>query len=222
MTLELVLPSALIPSAPPQTRGRSRLMIISKSRGSFTHWRFADLVAFIGDEPLYLNNSRIRGTLSKGDDARQPIYAEVEGGQASPCAGLDFTQEILADLKPVFLTLHPMDSGHWGESTPTSESYSIPIPPEHPVIAGGTTVVRALETYARTRKTYGMTDLYVKEPFEFKLTRGLLTKFHDPKDCHTKVVTAFLGRELMEEAFRKAIEQKYLFLTYGDAMLVLP
>ena len=65
-------------------------------------------------------------------------------------------------------------------------------------------------------------DLFIHEPFLFKLTRGLITKFHDPRDCHTRLVTAFLGRSLMDEAFRKAIEQKYLFLTYGDAMLVLP
>lgn len=219
-TLDLVLPSGLIPSAPSRERGRSRLMIVSKSKGTFTHWRFADLPAFLGDEPVYVNNSRIKSTLSRGDDdPHQPVYSEIEGGTATPCAGLDFTWAVLEQLKIQKLTLH---ASVWGNESPPAESYSIPDPPHESVIACGTTVVRALETYARTKKTYGWTDLFIHEPFLFKLTRGLITKFHDPRDCHTRLVTAFLGRSLMDEAFRKAIEQKYLFLTYGDAMLVLP
>ena len=88
----------------------------------------------------------------------------------------------------------------------------------------GTTTVRVLETCASLgslSEWEGMTDLFIKPGYEFKAVDALLTNFHLPKSSLLVLVRTFGGDELIQEAYRKAIEWKYRFYSYGDAMLII-
>jgi S-adenosylmethionine:tRNA ribosyltransferase-isomerase len=92
------------------------------------------------------------------------------------------------------------------------------------VIAVGTTSVRVLETAASTGKLQpwqGTTDLFIRPPFEFRAVDALLTNFHLPKSTLLVLVCAFGGESLMRWAYALAIEERYRFYSYGDAMLIL-
>lgn len=102
------------------------------------------------------------------------------------------------------------------------------------VVAVGTTVVRVLETYAlrqtqgeRTRRTQdervmeGMTDLFIRPPYEFEVVDALITNFHLPGTSLLLLVAAFAGEEKIMSAYQEAIRQRYRFYSYGDAMLIL-
>jgi S-adenosylmethionine:tRNA ribosyltransferase-isomerase len=84
----------------------------------------------------------------------------------------------------------------------------------------GTTTLRALETAAITKKLEGETDLFVYPGFEFKLVKRLLTNFHLPKSTLLLLVCAFGGKENVMRAYAHAIERRYRFFSYGDAMLI--
>jgi S-adenosylmethionine:tRNA ribosyltransferase-isomerase len=88
------------------------------------------------------------------------------------------------------------------------------------VLAVGTTSLRALETAASTGKLAGETDLFVYPGFEFRLVKRLLTNFHLPKSTLLMLVCAFGGKERVMQAYAHAIEQRYRFFSYGDAMLI--
>jgi S-adenosylmethionine:tRNA ribosyltransferase-isomerase len=102
-----------------------------------------------------------------------------------------------------------------------AEAYAIPEPPEGPATAVGTTTCRALETWARTGRTEGWTDLFIRPPFEFKAVRRLLTNFHLPRSTLLMLVCAFAGRERVLAAYEEAVREGYRFFSYGDAMLIL-
>jgi S-adenosylmethionine:tRNA ribosyltransferase-isomerase len=158
----------------------------------------------------------------------QTVYAGPEGSIAAPTAGLHFTPEILSRLKTRRVTLHvgmgtfkPMKVEQLEDHRMHAEAYEIAEPPEGPVAAVGTTTCRALETWARTGKTSGWTDLFIKPPFEFKVVRALLTNFHLPKSTLLVLVCAFAGRERVLAAYEEAVKERYRFFSYGDAMLLL-
>lgn len=172
----------------------------------------------------------------------QTVYAKNEGALASPTAGLHFTQDSLANIATSgvhlgFVTLHvglgtfrPVKceeiTGHKMEP----EYFFVPDATEQllkktkaskgRIIAVGTTALRALETYAAGRKE-GNTDLFIYPGYEFKLVDCLLTNFHLPKTTLLMLVCAFTGQELMLKAYQEAIEKKYRFYSYGDAMLII-
>lgn len=164
-----------------------------------------------------------------GDDTRyQTVYAAKEGSIAAPTAGLHFTPEILAKLNTKRITLHvglgtfkPVKTEKVEDHKMHSEFYEIPEPPAGQVTAVGTTTCRALETWARTGKTSGWTDLYVTPGFEFKVVKSLVTNFHVPKSTLLMLVCALAGRERILDAYAEAIREKYRFFSYGDAMLIL-
>ncbi|MEZ6092933.1 MAG: S-adenosylmethionine:tRNA ribosyltransferase-isomerase [Pirellulaceae bacterium] len=92
------------------------------------------------------------------------------------------------------------------------------------VIAVGTTTTRILETAARNLPLApwtGSTDIFIRPGFDFHCLDGLITNFHFPRSTLLVLVRTFGGDELMREAYRKAIEQKYRFFSYGDAMLII-
>ena len=93
------------------------------------------------------------------------------------------------------------------------------------VIAVGTTSVRVLESAANATRAVkewsGETDLFIRPPYEFKLTDGLLTNFHLPKSTLLVLVRTFGGDELLKRAYEEAVEEEYRFYSYGDAMLIL-
>ncbi len=171
----------------------------------------------------------IRRPAGPDDAARyQTVYAAHEGAIAAPTAGLHFTPEILAQLSTKRLTLHvgvgtfrPLKCENIEDHRMHAEAYEIPEPPQGKVAAVGTTTCRALETWARTGKTSGMTDLFITPGFEFKVVKALVTNFHVPKSTLLMLVCAFAGRERILAAYEEAVREKYRFFSYGDAMLIL-
>ena len=89
------------------------------------------------------------------------------------------------------------------------------------VFAVGTTSARSLEYWAKEGKAEGDNDLFVYPGFEFKVVNSLITNFHLPKSTLMLLVSAFAGREFILEAYRKAVEEKYRFFSYGDSMLIV-
>jgi len=171
------------------------------------------------------------------DDAEryQTVYAASPGAVAAPTAGLHFDAAMLKRVEQrgaqvVKLTLHvgfgtfqPLRTDVVEEHRMHHERFSIP-PATIAALAGkrvlavGTTSLRALESSAL--KKDGETDLFIYPGFEFRVVNRLLTNFHLPKSTLLMLVCAFAGKENIFKAYRHAIEKRYRFFSYGDAMLI--
>jgi S-adenosylmethionine:tRNA ribosyltransferase-isomerase len=164
----------------------------------------------------------------------QTVYAREAGSAAAPTAGLHFTDELLARLDVERITLHvgldtfrPVAVDDLGEHRLHGERYSVMSAAWHrirdapQVLAVGTTTVRVLETLARGAPLSGRTDLFITPGFEFRRTDLLLTNFHLPRSTLLALVMAFAGVEETRRLYRLAIEERYRFYSFGDAMLVL-
>ena len=164
----------------------------------------------------------------------QTVYAAEEGSAAAPTAGLHFTPELLSrlDVEPVTLhvgldTFRPVSVEDLAEHELHSERYEVSpeawerIRAAEWVLAVGTTTVRVLETLARGGPLAGRTDLFVTPGFEFRRVDGLLTNFHLPRSTLLALVMAFAGVEETRRLYEIAIEERYRFYSFGDAMLVL-
>ncbi|MCW1883960.1 tRNA preQ1(34) S-adenosylmethionine ribosyltransferase-isomerase QueA [Luteolibacter flavescens] len=177
-------------------------------------------------------------------DRYQTVFAREEGAIAAPTAGLHFTPELLEKLPHAFLTLHvgvgtfrPVQVDTPEEHEMHSERYVLT--PETAgrvndaarVIAVGTTVTRVLEHVGRTvhaeglaarcRSHEGATDIFIYPPYQFRVIGGLLTNFHLPESTLIMLVSAFAGREIVMEAYREAVRERYRFYSYGDCMLLV-
>jgi S-adenosylmethionine:tRNA ribosyltransferase-isomerase len=175
----------------------------------------------------------IRHTADAADAERyQTVYAEAPGAVAAPTAGLHFDEAILKKIEGrgatiAKLTLHvgfgtfqPLRSEVVEEHRMHKERFSIPQATRKAlsgkrVLAVGTTSLRALES-----TTQGETDVFIYPGFQFRVVNRLLTNFHLPKSTLLMLVSAFAGREKILKAYRHAIERKYRFFSYGDAMLI--
>jgi S-adenosylmethionine:tRNA ribosyltransferase-isomerase len=164
----------------------------------------------------------------------QTIYAAEEGSAAAPTAGLHFTPEVLAQLDVERVTLHvgldtfrPVTAESLAEHELHSERYEVAreawerIRGAERVLAVGTTTVRVLETLARGAPLEGRTDLFVTPGFEFRRANALVTNFHLPRSTLLALVMAFAGVEETRRLYRLAIEERYRFYSFGDAMLIL-
>jgi S-adenosylmethionine:tRNA ribosyltransferase-isomerase len=164
----------------------------------------------------------------------QTVYAEEEGSAAAPTAGLHFTPEVLARLDVERVTLHvgldtfrPLSSDTLEEHHIHGERYSVRpeawdrIRAAGRVLAVGTTTVRVLETIARGGPLAGRTELFVTPGFEFRRVDHLLTNFHLPRSTLLALVMAFAGVEETRRLYAVAVEERYRFYSFGDAMLVL-
>jgi S-adenosylmethionine:tRNA ribosyltransferase-isomerase len=164
----------------------------------------------------------------------QTVYAREAGSAAAPTAGLHFTDEVLARLDVERITLHvgldsfrPVTAEDLDEHGLHGERYEVTpaawtrIRTAPRVLAVGTTTVRVLETLARGAPPSGRTDLFVVPGFEFRRTNALLTNFHLPRSTLLALVMAFVGVEETRRLYRLAIEERYRFYSFGDAMLVL-
>lgn len=170
-----------------------------------------------------------------GDPARyQTVYAEEAGSAAAPTAGLHFTPELLAGLDVERVTLHvgldtfrPLRAETLAAHTIHGERYRVSdeawsrIGSAERVCAVGTTTVRVLETVARSGVLAGRTELFVVPDFEFRRVDALLTNFHLPRSTLLALVMAFAGTEETRALYRLAIEERYRFYSFGDAMLIL-
>ncbi len=172
----------------------------------------------------------------------QTVFAKEEGAIAAPTAGLHFTPEMLERIQHDFITLHvgvgtfrPVSVDHIGDHVMHAEKYSVQretaqrINEAGRLIAVGTTVTRVLESLAeeetggriRPENHRGTTDIFIHPPHRFMAVDALLTNFHLPQSTLIMLVSAFAGRELVLEAYRQAVEEKYRFYSYGDCMLII-
>ena len=164
----------------------------------------------------------------------QTVYAEHEGSAAAPTAGLHFTPELLARLDVERVTLHvgldtfrPVTVEYLGDHPIHTERYEVGeeswerIRRAEGVLAVGTTTVRVLESLALGRPLVGRTDLFITPGFEFRRTDALLTNFHLPGSTLLALVMAFAGVDETRRLYELAIEERYRFYSFGDAMLIL-
>ncbi|HXV57226.1 MAG TPA: tRNA preQ1(34) S-adenosylmethionine ribosyltransferase-isomerase QueA [Gaiellaceae bacterium] len=164
----------------------------------------------------------------------QTVYAEEAGSAAAPTAGLHFTPELLAALDVERVTLHvgldtfrPVSAEDLGDHELGSERYRVEpaawerIRAAERVVAVGTTTTRVLESLARGAPLEGRTGLFVTPGFEFRRVDALVTNFHLPRSTLLALVMAFAGVEETRRLYRLAVEERYRFYSFGDAMLVL-
>jgi S-adenosylmethionine:tRNA ribosyltransferase-isomerase len=164
----------------------------------------------------------------------QTVYAVEAGSAAAPTAGLHFTEDVLRRLDIERVTLHvgldtfrPVAVDDLEQHELHGERFSVTACAWHRirtaprVLAVGTTTVRVLETLARGAPLSGRTDLFITPGFEFERTDALLTNFHLPRSTLLALVMAFAGVEETRRVYRIAIDERYRFYSFGDAMLVL-
>ena len=176
-------------------------------------------------------------------DRYQTVFAREEGAIAAPTAGLHFTPGMLATLPHEFLTLHvgvgtfrPVQVEKPEEHEMHSERYLLReavarrVNEAERVVAVGTTVTRVLEHLGKRAEAgqrltvaaqVGDTDIFIYPAYRFRVAGGLLTNFHLPESTLIMLVSAFAGRELVMEAYREAVRERYRFYSYGDCMLLL-
>lgn len=226
----------------------ARATVLGRS-GEFFRLRFEDcddvfrLLERSGSVPLppYITHAP-----QAEDEARyQTVYACEPGAVAAPTAGLHFDGPLLAALRErgvnlAYLTLHvgagtfqPVRVQNLAEHEMHSEWYEVPQETVDAinsakrsggrVLAVGTTSLRALETAGAAgelRAGYGDTRLFIMPGYRFRIVDRLLTNFHLPKSTLMMLVSAFGGMDNIRRAYRHAVEQRYRFFSYGDAMLI--
>ena len=176
----------------------------------------------------------------------QTVYAKNIGSAAAPTAGLHFTEELLEELKKkgieiVFITLHvglgtfrPVEEENILEHHMHSEYYNMTKEVAdqlnkakkegRKIYAVGTTSTRTLETiihkYHEFRECSGNTDIFIYPGFKFLAIDGLITNFHLPKSTLLMLVSALSSKEIILNAYKEAVKEKYRFFSFGDAMFI--
>ena len=197
--------------------------------------------------PPYIKRAREDRSSRPEDLVRyQTVFAKKEGAVAAPTAGLHFTKKALLGLKtkgvdvrhvtldvglatfqPVRAEIvleHKMLEEWYSVSPSTARGINTAKEEGRPVTAVGTTVVRTLESAwkdGKVRHGRRATSLFIHPGFEFHAVDRLLTNFHLPKSTLLMLVSAFAGHDLIMEAYREAVRERYRFFSYGDCMLVL-
>lgn len=203
---------------------------------------FEEVLDSLGEMPLppYITHKL------KDKNRYQTVYAKYDGSAAAPTAGLHFTNELLGKIeekgvKLAYVTLHvglgtfrPVKAQNILEHHMHSEYYQIT---EHAantinaakkngrrVICVGTTSCRTVESAAdehgRLKACCGDTDIFIYPGYRFKVMDGLITNFHLPESTLVMLVSAFAGRENVLNAYQEAIEERYRFFSFGDAMFI--
>ena len=224
-----------------------QVKVIDKASGlyklSFGSNSILTLLNEIGHVPLPPYIERID---EKEDFVRyQTVYAKNDGAIAAPTAGLHFDEPLLSNLNSygvdyAFVTLHvgvgtfqpvkvedikdhQMHSEYFEVCQETVDKIVSTKVNGGRIVAVGTTAVRTLESIALQGKlssTKGDTDIFIYPGFEFRLVDAMITNFHLPKSSLLMLVSAFIGIEKMFQIYQYAIEEKYRFFSYGDAMLL--
>ena len=205
---------------------------------------FSAILADVGTMPL---PPYIRRPSNAEDKVRyQSVYAATEGAIAAPTAGLHFTQELLEELKnsgieTTMLTLHVGPGTFQPVKAENIQAHKMHAEYIHlaetvanqirsareagrKIVAIGTTVVRSLETAGTTGTVHpyrGYSELFIYPGHRFNAVDALVTNFHLPKSTLLMLVSAFAGKNLIQQAYQEALEHKYRFYSYGDAMLIL-
>ena len=204
---------------------------------------FLEVLESLGEMPLppYIHEKL------KDRERYQTVYAKENGSAAAPTAGLHFTKELLAQIeakgvKLDYLTLHvglgtfrPVSVDNVDEHEMHSEFYTLSEEAAntlrqvkasgHRVVAVGTTSIRTLETIGskfngEIKADSGWTNIFIKPGYDWKIVDAFSTNFHLPKSTLVMLVSAFAGRELVLSAYQHAIDEKYRFFSFGDAMFI--
>lgn len=204
---------------------------------------FEDVISRIGEMPLppYITEKL------KDKERYQTVYAKVDGSAAAPTAGLHFTDALFEKIKAkgvevVDVLLHvglgtfrPVKADNVLEHHMHSEYYEIGEEAAEKInkakkegrriIAVGTTSVRTLESAADengfVKPVKGNTEIFIYPPYKFKCVDALITNFHLPKSTLIMLVASLTGREKILDIYKTAVEEKYRFFSFGDAMLIV-
>lgn len=203
---------------------------------------FEEILDKLGETPL---PPYIREKL-KDKERYQTVYAREQGSAAAPTAGLHFTKDLMRDIQAqgvnlAFVTLHvglgtfrPVSVPDITQHVMHKEYYCVPAETANivnaaknmgkRVIAVGTTAIRTLETAGASgliEPGCGWTDIFIYPGYNFRIVDALITNFHLPKSTLLMLISAFAGREHVLAAYREAVEEKYRFFSFGDAMLIV-
>ena len=204
---------------------------------------FEEVLDSLGEMPLppYITHKL------KDKNRYQTVYAKYDGSAAAPTAGLHFTRELLEQIeakgvKLAYVTLHvglgtfrPVKAEHILEHHMHSEYYQVTAEAAQTinetkksgkrVICVGTTSCRTVESAAdekgMLKECCGDTDIFIYPGYRFKVLDCLITNFHLPESTLLMLVSALAGRENVLKAYDRAVEERYRFFSFGDAMLVI-
>ena len=206
---------------------------------------FKAKITELGETPLpkYIK----RAVEPEDEDRYQTIFAKEEGAVAAPTAGLHFSRELMKrlELKGIQfaevtlhvglgtfrqvevedLTKHKMDSEQVIISEKCANTVNEGKKNKKRICAIGTTSMRSIETSVSTEGTLkpydGWTNKFIFPPYDFSIANCMVTNFHTPLSTLLMMISAFCGHDLMMKAYKEAIQEKYRFYSYGDAMLII-
>lgn len=204
---------------------------------------FEEILDRVGNMPLppYIKQKL------KDRNRYQTVYAKTDGSAAAPTAGLHFTPELLKRIKdkgveiaevllhvglgtfrPVkeeVITDHKMHSEYYEVSAAAAETINRAKREGRRIIAVGTTSVRTLESAADEngflKECSGNTQIFIYPPYKFKCVDALITNFHLPESTLIMLVAAMCGREEILSVYKTAVEERYRFFSFGDAMMIV-
>jgi S-adenosylmethionine:tRNA ribosyltransferase-isomerase len=177
----------------------------------------------------------------------QTIFAKETGAVAAPIAGLHFTKQLVKRLQLIGVNIYPLtltvglgtfrvvevedltkhktDSEQFSIPDETAKQVNIALDEKKKVCAIGSTVLRAIESSVsannRLKQNKGWTDKFIFPPYDFKIVNSLITNLHQSESTLLMTAAAFAGHEFLMHAYQEAIKEKYRFLSYGDAMLIM-
>jgi S-adenosylmethionine:tRNA ribosyltransferase-isomerase len=199
----------------------------------------------IGQTPLppYIK----RDVVAKDKASYQTVFAKVDGSVAAPTSALHFTPSLIKKIKkkgikivPIILhiglgtfrpvevedlTKHKMDSEYFEIPEESANIINKALHAKKNVFISGTSATRAVESSVTAegfvKEKFGWTDKFIFPPYEFKITKKLVTNFHQPESTLLMLAAAFGGYDFIMKSYKKAIKEKYKMLSYGDAMLII-
>lgn len=210
-----------------------------------TDAEFRNLIEKLGETPIpkYLGRN-----VEKADkDRYQTIFAKEEGAVAPPTAGLHFSRELMMrmeikgikftditlhiglgafrEVEVEDLTKHKMDSENYTITQQTADIVNKAVDEKRRIVAVGSSVMRALQSSVssmdRLNPSSGWTDKFIFPPYDFKIANAFITNFHPSESTLMMQAAAFADFDFLKEAYKEAVKEKYRFLCYGDAMLIL-
>lgn len=222
------------------SRGRTLRFLYD---GSYEEFR--EKLVELGETPIpkYIN----REVTPEDAERYQTIYAKEEGAVAAPTAGLHFSKHLLKRLEikgvnfaevtlhvglgtfnPVEvedLSKHKMDSEEMIITQEACDVVNNAKANKKKICCVGTTSMRAMESSVSSQRTLnpysGWTNKFIYPPYDFSIADCMITNFHTPKSTLLMMISAFCGHDLMMKAYKEAIQEKYRFYSYGDAMLII-
>ena len=199
----------------------------------------------IGQTPLppYIK----RDVVAKDKESYQTVFAKTDGSVAAPTSALHFTPALIKKIKkkgvkvvPIILhiglgtfrpvevedlTKHKMDSEYFDIPDETANIINKALHAKKNVFISGTSATRAVESAVTAegfcKEKYGWTDKFIFPPYEFAITKKLITNFHQPESTLLMLAAAFGGYDFIMKSYKRAIKEKYKMLSYGDAMLII-